>query len=111
MNARVVNRAATLAAEAFTDYLNADVRIDTKTGYIDERDALKIDNAVTTQLQSALTGTSGSSTDECSSISAAMSRTDNLLSNPVGNATVKIVPKGYLRSIVVNIGFVNPALG
>jgi hypothetical protein len=111
MNARVVNRAATLAAEAFTDYLNADVRIDTKTGYIDERDALKIDNAVTTQLQSALAGTSGSSTYECSSISAAMSRTDNLLSNPVGNATVKIVPKGYLRSIVVNIGFVNPALG
>jgi hypothetical protein len=111
MNVRVANRAATIAAAAFTDYLNMDVRVDKSTGYIDERDALKIDSNVSSQLRAALQGTPGSSTDEVSFISATMSRTDNLLSNPIGTAVVTIVPKAYLRSITVNIGFRNPVLG
>jgi hypothetical protein len=111
MNVRVVNRAAQIANAAFTDYLNADVRVDATTGYIDERDAKKIENNVTAQLQAALQGSPGSSTDECSRVSARMSRTDNLLSSSVATAVVSIVPKGYLRSIIVDIGFVNPVLG
>jgi hypothetical protein len=111
MNVRVIDRAATIAAAAFTDYLNADVRIEPKTGYIDGRDAGKIDNSVTAQIRAALTGPAGTANDECSDVSAAMSRTDNLLSSPIGNAVVSIVPKGYLRSINVNIGFRNPAIG
>lgn len=111
MNVRVINRAATIAAAAFTDYLNADVRMDPKTGYIDTRDAGKIESSVTAQLRAALTGPAGSANDECSDVSATMSRTDNLLSSPIGTAVVSIVPKGYLRSITVNIGFRNPAIG
>jgi len=111
MNVRVVDRAAQIANAAYTDYLNSDVRIDATTGYIDERDALTMDNNVTAQLQAALQGSPGSSTDECSRVSARMSRTDNLLSSPIATAVVSIVPKGYLRTISVDIGFVNPVLG
>lgn len=111
MNVRVVNRAATLANAAYTDYLNSDVRIDPTTGYIDERDAIAVDNHVTAQLQSVLQGTPGSSADECSLVTSAMSRTDNLLSSPIATAVVTIVPKGYMRTISVNIGFRNPRIG
>jgi hypothetical protein len=111
MNVRVANRVATIAAAAFTDYLNADVRVNEETGYIDERDALAIDTNVTSRLRSALQGTPGSSTDEVSSVTATMSRTDNLLANPVASAVVSIVPKEYLRSIDVAIGFRNPLVG
>jgi hypothetical protein len=111
MNVRVVNRAATIVDAAFTDYLNADVRVDSTTGYIDERDAKAIDNTVTAQARAVLLGTPGGSTDECSNVTAALSRTDNLLSSPVANATVSITPKGYLRSISVKIGFRNPRVG
>jgi hypothetical protein len=111
MNVRVANRAATIAASAFTDYLNMDVRVNKDTGYIDERDALKIDGNVTSQLQTALQGTPGGASDETSSVTAAMSRTDNLLSSPIGTAVITIVPKGYLRSINVSLGFRNPLVG
>jgi hypothetical protein len=111
MNVRVANRAATTAAAAFVDYLNTEVRVNSKTGYIDERDAGNIDAHVSSMLRAALQGTPGSSTDEVSAVSATMSRTDNLLSNPVGTAVVTIVPKGYLRSITVSIGFRNPLIG
>jgi hypothetical protein len=109
-NVRVINRAATIAYSAFAQYLNADVRIDSTTGYIDERDALDIDNNVTMKLQAALMGDRGTFTDECSTVVAQLSRTDNLLSNPTANATVYIVPKGKLKVIAVNIGFRNPRI-
>ena len=109
-NVRVVNRAATIAMAAFTDYLNDDVRIDPKTGYIDDRDARDIDNAVTAKLHAALKGTPGSVTDEVSDVYAKLSRTDNLLSVPTATAVVSIVPKAIMRNISVQIGFINPLL-
>jgi hypothetical protein len=111
MNVRVVNRAATIAASAFTDYVNDDVRIDKTTGFIDERDAQSIDNMVTSKLQAALQGTPGGALDECSAVSAAVSRSDNLLSSPIATAVVTITPKGYFRGIAVTIGFRNPRVG
>lgn len=111
MNVRVVDRAAQVAAAGFTDYINADVRVNATTGYIDERDALKIDTNITAQLRAALMGNPGTATDEVSDVSAAISRTDNLLSSPIATATVSIVPKAYLRTITVTIGFRNPVLG
>lgn len=109
-NVRVIDRAASVAAEAFVEYLDADVRINPTTGYLDDRDAATIDNTVSAKLQAALTGESGSSNDNCSAVNAQMSRTDNLLSTSVGNATVNVTPKGYFKNIAVSIGFVNPLL-
>jgi hypothetical protein len=107
---RVIRRAAGIAVAGYTQYLNDDVRIDPKTGYIDDRDARDIDNAVSSKLQAALQGTPGSSTDEASSVSARISRTDNLLSLPTINAVVSIVPRNIVRNFAVQIGFVNPLL-
>ena len=109
-NVRVINRAATIAMAAFTDYLNDDVRVDPKTGYIDDRDARDIDNAVTAKLHAALKGTPGSVTDEVSDVYAKISRTDNLLSLATATAVVSIVTKAILRNISVQIGFINPLL-
>ena len=55
-------------------------------------------------------GSPGSSTDECSSIRAILSRTDNLLSTSILSATIAIIPKAYAETINVDIGFVNPLL-
>ena len=109
-NVRVINRAAQIAMAAFTDYLNDDVRVDPKTGYIDDRDARDIDNAVTAKLHAALKGTPGSVTDEVSDVYAKLSRTDNLLSLATATAVVSIVPKAIMRNISVQIGFINPLL-
>lgn len=109
-NVRVINRAATIAAESFVEYLDGDVRIDPTTGYVDDRDLATIDNTVSAKLQSALVGEAGSSNDNASAVNAQMSRTDNLLSTSVGNATVNVTPKGYFKNIAVSIGFVNPLL-
>jgi hypothetical protein len=108
MNVRVINRAATIANAAYTNYINDDVRMDRITGYIDERDAKGIDNDVTSQEQAALMGTPGSVTDEVSNVTTRLSRTDNLLSTSAATALVSILPKGYTRNISVSIGFVNP---
>lgn len=110
-NVRVVDRAAQVAAAGYADYLNAEVRVSETTGYIDERDALKIDTNITSKLKAALMGNPGTATDEVSDVSAAISRTDNLLSSPIASATVSIVPKAPLRTISVTIGFRNPVLG
>jgi hypothetical protein len=104
-NCRVMDRACAVARAAYLEYLNDDVRIDEVTGFIDERDAQKIDANVTAKLEAALIDP-----DEVSSVSAQVSRTDNLLSTSTLNAEVSIVPKGYLEAIVVQIGFVNPVL-
>jgi hypothetical protein len=110
-NTRVVNRAATIASAEFTEELDNDVRMDPTTGFVDGRDAENIDNTVTGALQSELIGAPGSSSDECSAVTARMSRTDNLLSTSTGNATLNVLPKGYWRDINVSIGFINPAIG
>jgi hypothetical protein len=111
MNVRVVDRAATIAVAAFTDFACDDFRADPKTGFIDERDAQLIESSVTGQLQAALMGSQGSSNDEVSDIRATLSRDDNLASTTTLSANITIVTKLYAETINVNIGFSNPALG
>jgi hypothetical protein len=105
MSRRVMDRACVVARQAYLLFLNADVRIDLATGYIDERDAQKIDGIVTAKLEAALI-----SEQEASAVSSAVSRTDNLLSSSIANAEVSIIPKAYLKSISVTLGFANPVL-
>jgi hypothetical protein len=107
-NVRVINRAATIADEAYVDYLDGDVRIDNTTGYVDDRDLVPMDNKVSGMLQDALIGNQGTSNDNASAVSAQMSKTDNLLSTSLGHATINCTPKGYWKNISVSVGFVNP---
>jgi hypothetical protein len=104
MNRRVMDRGCTVARSAYLLYVNEDVRIDEETGFIDERDAQAIDGQVEGKLSAALIDS-----DEASSLTALISRTDDLLATSTANAEVAIVPKGYLKTINVKIGFRNPA--
>ncbi len=105
MNRRVMDRACVITRQAYLYYLNSDVRIDKTTGYIDERDAQAIDAVVTAKLDAALIDE-----QEASAVTSALSRTDNLLSTSTANAEVNVIPKGYLKTIAVTIGFQNPVL-
>ena len=108
---RVIDAAATIAQSAFFRKLNGKWRIDPKTGHIDQRNAAKVEGDVETMLRSQLTGSPGTSTDECSAIAGVvLDPTNNLLSSKILNAAVKIVPFGYSEAINVNIGFINPLL-
>jgi hypothetical protein len=104
MNRRVMDRACQIARAGYLNYLNEDVRVDTTTGYIDERDAQKVDGQVGAQLRAALLNE-----QEVSGVTALLSRTDDLLTTSHAHADVSIVPKAYLKQITVEIGFENPA--
>jgi hypothetical protein len=105
MNRRVMDLACRITRAALLPYLNTDVRIDPKTGYIDERDAQIIEANVNAQLSAGVVANGNAS-----SSSVVLSRTSNILATSSEPVTVRIVPKGYLENIAVNIGFSNPAL-
>jgi hypothetical protein len=107
---RVINRAATIAQQALTRYLNADWRIDPDTGKIDNRDATSVESSVTQQIKTAMTGERGSAKDEISGVTVALDPNANLLSDSTLTANIAIVPKGYSEFINIPIGFVNPRL-
>jgi hypothetical protein len=107
---RVINRAATIAQQALTRYLNADWRIDPDTGKLDSRDAIQVEGSVDQQIKTGLMGSRGSAKDEISGASVALDPNANLLSDSTLTANIAIVPKGYSEFINVPIGFVNPRL-
>jgi len=107
---RVINRAATIAQQALTRYLNAAWRIDPDTGHLDNRDVIAVEGSVEQQIKTAMTGETGSAKDEISDAAVSLDPNANLLSDATLTATVSIIPKGYSEFIDIPIGFVNPAL-
>lgn len=107
---RVINRAATIAQQALTAYLNADWRIDPDTGKLDRRDAGEVEGKVEQMIRGAMTGTRGSAKDDISGCTVALDPEADLLSDATLTANVSIVPKGYSETIDIPIGFVNPRL-
>jgi hypothetical protein len=102
---RVMDRACQVTRAAELEYLNADVRLDEDTGYIDERDAQSFEGDVNAKLRAAVV-----STGDASGCSVVMSRTTNLLATAAQPVTVRVTPKAYLKQIDTSIGFKNPAL-
>lgn len=107
---RVINRAATIAQLAMTEYLNGDWRIDPDTGHIDARDKTLVESSVENQIKNAMMGERGSAKDEISGATVALDPNADLLSDATLTATVSIIPKGYSETIDIPIGFVNPRL-
>lgn len=104
-NGRVMDRACEVARTALLRYVNSEVRVDPVTGYIDEGEALRIEAAVNGQLNAALVATG-----QASATSVTLSRTTNILSTSTEPVTIRVTPLGYLRSLEMTIGFINPAL-
>lgn len=102
---RVMNVACSITRSALLPYVNGTVRIDPKTGFIDERDAQAIERVVNGQLKAAIVNPG-----YASSSSVVLSRSANILSTRNEPVTVRIVPLGILETLSVNIGYSNPAL-
>jgi len=81
------------------------VRANSKTGFILESDARKIEIGGQAAESDALI-TPGA----VSSTTVTLSRTDNILSTSTINATIAIVPLGYIKAIVTTVQLVNPAI-
>lgn len=105
-NCRVMDRAATIIRSACLPYLNKPIRIDSETGGIYEPDAQGIEAMVEQKLRNALLG----SEDEASAANFTVSRTDDILATKTMSGEGDITPKGYPRTIRIDLGFVNPAL-
>lgn len=101
---RVMDIACRITRAAELPFLNSDVRVDRKTGYIDERDAQMFEGTVNAQLRAGVV-----SPGYCSDADVVMSRTSNLLAGASQPVTVRVLPKAYLKQIDTSIGFTNPA--
>ena len=102
---RVMDEACRVARLALLPFLNDDVRVDTGTGGIDERDAVRIEGIVKAQLLAAIVAT-----NDATDALIAIDRSTNLLTTSILPVDVRIVPKAYNEQISVTIGFLNPAL-
>lgn len=100
----VVDKAATTARAVLLNFLSSEVRLNA-SGYILEKDAKDIESRLRSAFRDTLV-----SPGSVSSVSASVSRTDNIISTRTINVTIRIVPLGYLKTIEVSLGFTNPAL-
>jgi hypothetical protein len=105
---RVMDVACRIARLALLPYLSAGVFISDEvdvdnvpTGTIDELSARNIETAVLDALDDALTRKG-----HVTATSAAVDRTNNVLSTENINVTIGVKPKGYAKHINVTIGFV-----
>lgn len=102
---RVMDQICTIARAALLVYLNGKVRVNTTTGYIDERDAQRIEKAVNAQLKAGVVDTG-----DATQATIQVSRTTNILSTNTLPVVCSGIPNGYNRSIPLTVGFTNPAL-
>jgi hypothetical protein len=103
---RVMDQACVIANTYFTGLLGGDVRLDRKTGFILERDALAIESASNTFLEQGLLNTG-----DVSAIWTELSRTDPISTSKTLSVTIKIIPLGYIGTVALTMTFENPAFG
>jgi hypothetical protein len=101
---RVMDKACKVARDAFLQFMNEDVRVDDE-GNIAEPDALRVEAYIDGKLESELIAF-----DNASSATVSLKRDSNILSTSATTLTVRVVPKGYMKYLTIDIGFRNPAL-
>lgn len=102
---RVINLAKTVIRSYLEERVNAEILVDSDTGYILEEEALEIEAGALAALRGALLAK-----PKASGVEFTVSRTDNLLSTKTMNTTCRVQPMAYPEFINVEIGFTNPAL-
>lgn len=103
---RVINRACKVARDGLMRYLLDNIVVDSATGYIDEIEAVNIENAINSQLEAALIT---SLPRHASSTRVELPRNVNLLTTSQITARVRVVPLATAREIVAEVGLENPA--
>lgn len=105
MHRQVADATADVVYAGLEWYVNDEVRVDPKTGFIDEKDARDIEENILAALRAAIV-TPGHASD----VDFQLSRTDNIIATGIVHYKWRIKPVGYLRFIEGEGGFVNPAL-
>jgi hypothetical protein len=104
----VIDEACRIARNVLMKFLNSSVRVNATTGFIVEKDAQDLESRLGVALRNGLVHVRPQA---ASSVSAVVSRVDNIISTKTINVTVRVVPLGYLKTINLDLGFRNPALG
>lgn len=102
---RVMDIACAIARIGFLRFLNDSVLVDKKTGLILETEARRIENYVNALERASITQP-GFATD----VTVVVDRTVNMITTGQLKARVSITPLAYMKSISVDVGYVNPAL-
>ncbi len=100
---RVMDEAARIARDFFTKLLSTDVRLNRRTGFILERDALGIESGCNGKLNSGLVATGAASAVQC-----VVSRVDDISVTKTLTVTVSIIPLGYVKTASITLSFFNP---
>jgi len=100
---RVMDEAARISRAYFTRLLSTDVRLNRKTGFILERDALGIESGCNTKLNAGVVNTGDASAAQC-----VVSRVDNISVTKTLTVTTSVIPLGYVKVVSDTFSFVNP---
>lgn len=101
----VIDKACDITYEWLVDLLDDDVQLDPTTGKILEQEARAEEARGLSLFNSGMVAA-----QNCTSVTPALSRDDNILSTKTINAKVRVLPRGYLSNIVVDVGYTNPEL-
>ena len=102
---RVLNLAHAALRRYFLRRLAKEIVVHEDSGFILESEALEIESGARAAMRTVLLGT-----PKASAAQFALSRTDNLLSDPTLRGTARVVPLAYAKFIHLDVGFLNPAL-
>jgi hypothetical protein len=102
---RVLNIAHDALRLYFIRRLNKPILVDAASGFILESEALEIESGALAAMRSTLLAK-----PKASGIQFVLSRTDNVLSTRTLNGTARVIPLAYPEQIVLEVGFLNPAL-
>lgn len=105
-NRRVMDRACEVVRAAALDYVGDNTIVDATTGYILEREALRIEAEINAKLNAALVATG-----QASATSVTVKRDENMLSTATLKVTIRVTPLASSDTVQVTIGFTNPAIG
>jgi len=106
-NRRVMDEACRVNRVAMLRYLNDDLLVDPKTGFILETEARRIEADVNAQLEAALVF---GASRHASAVMTRVKRDENILSTHNLTTSVSVTPKSYAKTITTTIGFRNPAI-
>lgn len=99
---RVIDKAIIIAYITYIDEINDNVELDEK-GNLPKGVSVDFENRIEKAVAIQMSG-------EISNFSAYINSNQNILSSSRMTVVCKIVPKGTLREIIVELGFENPAL-
>lgn len=101
----VIDKACAITYQWLVDLLDDDIDLDPDTGHIREVAAKSEESRGLSMFTSGMVAKRN-----CSAVTPALDRDDNILSTKTVTAHVRIVPKGYAKDVVVDVGFTNPDL-